>query len=1130
MREAISRVATKSQLHKVQIETLLKQKEFSSNVFLLFDESCQGFLIQDNWVSMLKASTSTFSDDESGRVHSQELLDLVELLEAVTYLVCQDNHVVPDTFFKIWTSRGVATKLMRVIDTDADDVITVEDFMVFVIRITNPRKRTVLTEENINWLEQVFKSNVGKGKDEFTISEFKKIVPSKNEFFVERAFRIFDKDGSGTVSLPEFIETMHQFSGQGDDEKISFLFKVYDLNDDGMIDESDLREVMKACMVENGMDFDDKDIRDLANALFDDAVREGQDAINVDDLKAQLQRHEGLLENMTISIGKWLVPPKPVKPKPFPTRMMEKLPQSLTPSYWRNNKPFFFLLSLIIGVNIILFVHRTHYFRHFSNLDGSSPNPFYLLSRGCGRVILFNSVLVLFLVLRYTMTIMRSLGLGAILPIDHNIYFHKIVGWIIFAQAWIHTIMHLFNFGINVQPNPVRFVQLTASYWRDHVGDWSPFGFIFKLGYKVPPLCSLVDTGLAFKEFNITLIPNTSHLMKYCLPEDIANPLYLCQECSSKEGAAPWSYIDWIFTMQPGMFGMPGGIANISGVALILILVIITVCSLPFVRRSGYFQVFYVTHMLYFFYWGFLVIHAPEFWKWFIGPAVLFVFELVFRILSSFLGKGKTLVSAGILLPSRVTHVIIKRPPGFNFSPGDWVFVKIPSVARFEWHPFTISSAPEVHDTFTIHIRGVGEWTNRIYQHFEEEYARQQDGSDVFNYGRIGKFTGTVRQKYDNARVMMSKSMKVKPTDDPIDFVKLADKYNVDKERQEQRMKARESKLRQLSNTLSEDSETDKTPTNNNNEKTDDEEEEQSHNHEGEERKETHHVSFLPEKTVANPKHKKFLKSLRYIRQQPALVKYDTGSNTEIQLPEGLVYDNGTERFDIEVGDGAKRSRKESRYDGPGRRTRLNKPLEIYIDGPFGSPSSNIYRAEHAVLVATGIGVTPYASILQSIMHRYWQVKKTCPKCEYQWSDDLASMFNLRKVDFYWINRDQKHFEWFVKLLSQLEIEQAEQGGAMGRFLDMHMYITSALQRTDMKAVGLQLALDLLHEKDKRDLVTGLKSRTQAGRPNWNKVFSQIREQNKGKVTIFFCGNPSLGKVLKTKCNEFGFQYKKETF
>ena len=69
------------------------------------------------------------------------------------------------------------------------------------------------------------------------------------------------------------------------------------------------------------------------------------------------------------------------------------------------------------------------------------------------------------------------------------------------------------------------------------------------------------------------------------------------------------------------------------------------------------------------------------------------------------------------------------------------------------------------------------------------------------------------------------------------------------------------------------------------------------------------------------------------------------------------------------------------------------------------------------------------------------------------------------QVDFFWINRDQRSFEWFVNLLSQLEIEQAEQGGSMERFLDMHMYITSALQKTDMKAVGLQLALDLLHKK-----------------------------------------------------------------
>ena len=79
-------------------------------------------------------------------------------------------------------------------------------------------------------LESVFRSHLGKGKEEFTIAEFKKIVPSKNPFFVERTFRIFDSDCNGTISVSEFIETMHRFAGKGDDDKILFLFKIYDLD------------------------------------------------------------------------------------------------------------------------------------------------------------------------------------------------------------------------------------------------------------------------------------------------------------------------------------------------------------------------------------------------------------------------------------------------------------------------------------------------------------------------------------------------------------------------------------------------------------------------------------------------------------------------------------------------------------------------------------------------------------------------------------------------------------------------------------------------------------------------------------------------------------------------------------
>ena len=80
------------------------------------------------------------------------------------------------------------------------------------------------------------------------------------------------------------------------------------------------------------------------------------------------------------------------------------------------------------------------------------------------------------------------------------------------------------------------------------------------------------------------------------------------------------------------------------------------------------------------------------------------------------------------------------------------------------------------------------------------------------------------------------------------------------------------------------------------------------------------------------------------------------------------------------------------------QRAHMLNPLKIYIDGPFGAPASNIFRAKHAVLIATGIGVTPFSSILQSIMMRFWANKKQCPNCNHKWTDNVTGLFNLNKV------------------------------------------------------------------------------------------------------------------------------------
>ena len=116
----------------------------------------------------------------------------------------------------------------------------------------------------------------------------------------------------------------------------------------------------------------------------------------------------------------------------------------------------------------------------------------------------------------------------------------------------------------------MRFVQLTTKYW-DEFGDKRP-GWL-NLGYNLPPGCGVSNDS--------SICPKGSL--------DPAKGVPLCQHCP--EGAEPWSYYDWMFSMKPGVFGIIPGIANPSGIALVIALSIMVVCSLPFVRRGGYFEV-----------------------------------------------------------------------------------------------------------------------------------------------------------------------------------------------------------------------------------------------------------------------------------------------------------------------------------------------------------------------------------------------------------------------------------------------------------------------------------------------------------------------------------------------------------
>ena len=60
--------------------------------------------------------------------------------------------------------------------------------------------------------------------------------------------------------------------------------------------------------------------------------------------------------------------------------------------------------------------------------------------------------------------------------------------------------------------------------------------------------------------------------------------------------------------------------------------------------------------------------------------------------------------------------------------------------------------------------------------------------------------------------------------------------------------------------------------------------------------------------------------------------------------------------------------------------------------------------------------------------------------------------------------------------------------------------------------------------------MTGLKAKTNGGRPNWDKIFQKLQDERKGKVTVFYCGNPAVAHILRQKCEEYGFNFRKEVF
>ncbi|KAK3001923.1 hypothetical protein RJ639_021162 [Escallonia herrerae] len=93
------------------------------------------------------------------------------------------------------------------------------------------------------------------------------------------------------------------------------------------------------------------------------------------------------------------------------------------------------------------------------------------------------------------------------------------------------------------------------------------------------------------------------------------------------------------------------------------------------------------------------------------------------------------------VLPGDVFSIIMSKPNGFRYKSGQYIFLQCPTISPFEWHPFSITSAPG-DNYLSVHIRTVGDWTQELKRVFTED----NDSPSVIGRAKFGQL-GNVDQR-----------------------------------------------------------------------------------------------------------------------------------------------------------------------------------------------------------------------------------------------------------------------------------------------------------------------------------------------------------------------------------------------
>lgn len=164
--------------------------------------------------------------------------------------------------------------------------------------------------------------------------------------------------------------------------------------------------------------------------------------------------------------------------------------------------------------------------------------------------------------------------------------------------------------------------------------------------------------------------------------------------------------------------------------------------------------------------------------------------------------------------------------------------------------------------------------------------------------------------------------------------------------------------------------------------------------------------------------------------------------------------------------------------------------VKVFVDGAFGSATWYYEHYDTLVFLCTGIGITPFLSILRHQLHQWRRAIKAGPACQ------------DRKLHLVWSTREAHHFHWVLSLLS--EFQDVLTHPAYVSAIDCHLHLTSqaALPMVDWALERVPPCV-----------------RVHSGRPEYSAFLASVacegHMDTKQPIAVFVCASRPLTKAIK---------------